>query len=157
MSNSILSNDSRLESLEVTKYLKIPSCTDEEIKKKTGREGEVKFNTTTNCLMIRSPKEWISLKSYETTKPSAPPPPYPTEDDKKSMRVKIDKTAIYVEFVEIIDSIIVQQINFLLDESLKLKRKIIINQRNSETLIPFLKNLNVTFTLENGNIHIENY
>lgn len=159
MSNSILSNDFRLTSLEVTDYLKIPTCTDVEIRKNIGKEGEIKFNISTNSLMIRTPNEWkkIALKPYDT-KPSAPPPPYPEEDTKKTMRVKVEKKAIIAEFLDIIEPMIFQQIKFLLEESRRLKMRIFIHQNNSDKLIKYLHETNVIFnTDEYGNISIENF
>jgi hypothetical protein len=162
MSNLILSNDSRLTSLEVTDYLKIPTCTEAEIKRNAGKEGEVKFNVTNNCLMIRTPKEWksIPLKPCDDVlvKPSAPPPPYPAEE-RKTMRMKIEKKNILVEFLDIIEPMIYQQLDFLMSEAKKLKiKKIVVNKNNSDRIVDYLHKLSITFKHDhNGNLVIENY
>jgi hypothetical protein len=149
--NSILSNDSKLTSLEITNQLKIPTCTNEELKKNIGREGEIKFNITDNCLMIRTSNEWnrIPLKPI---KPSAPPPPYPVDEERKTMRIKFDKKNIYAEFIEISEPIIFQQIKFLLEESKRLNKKIIIT--HSEQLYKYFENMNIKFNILDGNIII---
>ena len=95
MSNSILSNDTKLKSIEVTDYLKIPTANGMDFKKNLGREGELKYNTTENCLMVKTSKSWtkLSLKPYEqlSALPSAPPmdlpPPYADDVEKKTMIV----------------------------------------------------------------------
>lgn len=148
--NSVLSNDSRLSSLEVTDYLKIPTCSEIEFKKNLGREGELKYNTTSKCLMIRCSDEWrkIILKPYETGF---------LDEEKKPMKMTIVKKTILAEFVEILEPLIKQQIEFLLNEANRLKiKKIIVNKRNADKVSNYLQELNIKFkTDETGEITID--
>lgn len=147
-------NDSRFTSLEVTDYLKIPTCTDAEIKKNVGREGEIKFNVSNNSLMIRTPSEWKAIPTVSDD----PPPPY--VDGKKTMKMKIVDDRIVAEFSEIRKSLTFQQIQFLMDESrkLNLNRIDILYKKNiSESLKDFLVEINVPFSIDDkGNISIGN-
>jgi hypothetical protein len=158
MINSGLCNDSKLTSLEVTECLRIPICSDSDLKKNFGREGELKYNVTSNCLIIRTPNEWkkLFLKPYEqppkyaeVIKPSAPP-------QEKTMQISVVKKCLTAEFVTVVETLIYQQINFLIEEAKRLKlKKILIANTNSESVSSYLKSFGVDYEKEkNGTLTI---
>jgi hypothetical protein len=156
MSNSILSNDVKLKCLEVTDYLKIPTAAEGEFKKNLGREGEIKYNVTSNCLMVKTSKEWKSLplkKVSTTSEPSAPdlPPPYIlcNPETEKKMLVTVGKKCVSAVFLEVVDSLIYQQLNFLLEEAhrLKMKKITVTYNKDDKCLLPYLKSLNLSYSV----------
>lgn len=181
MSNSTLYNDAKLKSLEVTDALKIPVSTGLEFTKNIGREGEIKFNSTETCLMVKTSKEWMKIplrqREEQATAPpyfklseslndltsqnsqsSVSPPAYSNiysqqHDGKKTMTMNVEKKCVFAVFSDIVESLIFPQLNFLLEEAKRLKIKKINLTSKTASLESYLNTLNLHYScIEDGTV-----
>lgn len=132
MTNFKTMNDKKFGTLEVTNYLKIP-ITEED--NPFGREGEIKYNTKSNCLMIKTQNSWKSFHSKTTPKiiplqPSAP----------QNITQKIEKDTLRVTFETIDEEMFDEEIEGLIKQAREYDlKKVKIDKLNSESFLPFLK------------------
>lgn len=129
MANFQTLNDKKFNSLEIVNCLKIP-ITDEV--DPFGREGEIKYNTKLNSLMIRNQNSWkfFYVKSSTKAIPSAP----------KAMTQIIEKDTLNVQFENIDEESFDEEIESLIRQAREHDlKKIKVNKLNNEPFISFLK------------------
>lgn len=130
MSNFQISNDKKFNSLEVTNYLKIPSTDEPD---PFGREGELKYNTKTNCLMLRTQNAWKLFPAKTLKAPAVPSAP-------RNMIQIIEQDTLNIQFEKIDEENFDAEIEDLIRQAREYDlKKIKINKVNSDVFLSFLK------------------